>query len=291
MYDLSKLPTVPLDKVQRNVLVKNIRKTTNEKTISELADSIATDGLLAPPIVMVVGSGTKKQYHLVAGFRRLEAIKQIRETIDPSFMDDLPYIPFEGTDEDAVFSNAKENLDREDLNDVDLAEWVYDRVTGPNPMPQSDLAKVLHRQPSWVSMRVTFMENACALLIAAVRSGDLSFSAGYELSKLDKKKQEKFLKNQKKSWDKLTVEDVKAAAADRVKRPSPKLLENKLAIVTNELESAPHNEGLIMTAITLRYVLGILGSEDFEEGLSLAKQELLGARGILGEADEEEDDG
>jgi len=274
-FDHSGLPVVHPDDIVTNDTIKNIRKTFSKEKITQLAESIYAEGLMHPPIVVETDlGGGETQYELIAGAQRLAAIKQIRKEIDTSFMEELPVILFDGNLADAVFANALENLDREDLNDVDIAEWLFDRVNGDNPVERSELSQRLHRSEAWISQHVTFIENACVMLIEAVRTGMISFSAGYELSKKSKEVQERFLKSNQNSWDKLTAEDARNSDnPDKTRKPTKKAIENRLAQVTRMLDDDPGNAGLRGIEMTLRWVTGLLTSVEFDEVIRLTSGE------------------
>lgn len=280
-FDHTGLPVVHPDDVVTNDTIKNIRKTFSKEKITQLAESIYAEGLMHPPIVVETDlGGGESQYELIAGAQRLAAIKQIRKEIDPSFMEEMPYIQFDGNLSDAVFANALENLDREDLNDVDIAEWLFERVNGEDPIERSEISQRLHRSEAWISQHVTFVENACPMLIEAVRTGMISFSAGYELSKKSKEVQERFLKSNQKTWDKLTAEDARNSDnPDKTRKPTKKAIENRLSQVTRMLEGDPNNAGLRGIEMTLRWVTGLLTSVEFDEVIRLTS----GEEGEVGE--------
>lgn len=100
-----------------NIAIKKIfanpnqpRKTFNEETITELADSIKEHGVLNPIIVRPSG----KKYEIIAGERRYRAavLNGLKE---------IPAVIKKVTDDDAKIISLIENIQREDLNDVDRA--------------------------------------------------------------------------------------------------------------------------------------------------------------------------
>ena len=86
------------------------RKTFNEDTIGELAESIKEHGVLSPIIVRPLG----EKYEIIAGERRYRAalINKLKE---------IPAIIRKVTDNDAKIISLIENIQREDLNDIDRA--------------------------------------------------------------------------------------------------------------------------------------------------------------------------
>lgn len=87
------------------------RKVFDEKSLSELADSISQHGVLQPLLVRPIINGT---YQLVAGERRWRAARLAGLT-------EVPVIIKEMTDEEAIEIAMVENLQREDLNPLEEA--------------------------------------------------------------------------------------------------------------------------------------------------------------------------
>ncbi len=102
------LINISIDKILANP--NQPRKTFNEETIEELAESIKEHGVLSPIIVRPLG----EKYEIIAGERRFRAavMNELKE---------IPAIIKKVTDNDAKIISLIENIQREDLNDVDRA--------------------------------------------------------------------------------------------------------------------------------------------------------------------------
>lgn len=87
------------------------RKVFDEKSLSELADSISQHGVLQPLLVRPVINGS---YQLVAGERRWRAARLAGLT-------EVPVIIKEMSDEEVIAIAMIENLQREDLNPLEEA--------------------------------------------------------------------------------------------------------------------------------------------------------------------------
>lgn len=87
------------------------RKDFDEKSLSELADSIVQHGILQPLVVRPMSNGS---YQLVAGERRWRAARIAGLT-------EVPVIIKELTDEETIEIAMIENLQREDLNPLEEA--------------------------------------------------------------------------------------------------------------------------------------------------------------------------
>lgn len=250
--------------------IKNIRKTYSELEIAELAQSIQDHGLLSPLLLQQTEDADGSPiWELVAGSRRLRAIQLVRQTSEPNFYDEIPYVPYEGQLEDAVFANAAENIDRADLNIIDVCEWLVERTA--EGWARADLATRFSRQTSWVDQRIFFIENAVPALVAAVKAGKVSFAAGVEIAKKAKADQERLLNANEKWLDKLTAEDVKRDGdIERVKRPTKKMIEKALDRIKAAASSNPDNEELRGMELSLRWVVGLLDTSEFDEAVGNA---------------------
>jgi ParB family chromosome partitioning protein len=115
------------------------RKVFNEESLQELASSIEQQGLMQP-IVVVYDDG---EYVLIAGERRLRAHKLLkREKIKALIVDfDLSKLR-----EYAIV----ENLQREDLNVVDLANSLYELIE-EHSYTHEEVAKILSKSRSYIT--------------------------------------------------------------------------------------------------------------------------------------------
>lgn len=114
--DVQRFAPEALDTIR---LATNLRHDLGD--VEELARRIAADGQLQPGIVRRDSEGFPV---LVAGYRRLAAIKLINATAGHfGAPDALPFLAvFRSLNEDgALVLNLRENLDRKDLSPVDLA--------------------------------------------------------------------------------------------------------------------------------------------------------------------------
>ncbi|MDR0315253.1 MAG: ParB/RepB/Spo0J family partition protein [Oscillospiraceae bacterium] len=90
------------------------RKTFDEKSLGELADSISRNGVLQPLLVRPMRDGS---YQLVAGERRWRASRI-------AGLNEVPVVIKDMTDEQAMEISLVENLQREDLNPIEEAEGI-----------------------------------------------------------------------------------------------------------------------------------------------------------------------
>ncbi|NNL58937.1 MAG: ParB/RepB/Spo0J family partition protein, partial [Nitrosopumilus sp.] len=107
-----KVETVPISKV--HVWDEVEARKLNLEGIKELASSIKNEGLQNPPVVQKTKDG---KYKLIAGQRRLEALKRIGSKNIPVLVVKHPY-----DDENAKAVSIIENLHRKQMNSSEMAE-------------------------------------------------------------------------------------------------------------------------------------------------------------------------
>lgn len=108
------------------------RRTFPEESLAELADSIRARGVIQPIIVRPRPDG-KKGYEIIAGERRWQAAKR-------AGLKRVPVRVREYDDRQALYAALVENLQREDLNAVDLARGVR-RLVEEFKLSHADAAK------------------------------------------------------------------------------------------------------------------------------------------------------
>lgn len=105
------------------------RKYFAEDALRELADSIQEHGIIQPLVVRK----SIKGYELVAGERRLRAAKSLK-------LSHVPIVVKDFTDEQVMQIALIENLQREDLNAIEVAQ-AYQKLMDTFAMKQEELAK------------------------------------------------------------------------------------------------------------------------------------------------------
>ena len=117
-----------------------------ESSIAELAQSIRIYGLLSPLLVRRVGPG---RYELIAGERRLRALRALGETAADA-------IVVSAFDCDSALLALIENLQREDLHFLEEAE-ACQAILSEHGLTQEALAARLGRSPSAVANRLRLL--------------------------------------------------------------------------------------------------------------------------------------
>lgn len=140
------------------------RKTFNEESLNELAESIKTHGILQPLVVTKMGD----QYRIVAGERRFRAAKR-------AGLEKIPVIIKELSEKEVREIALVENLQREDLNPMEEAEALYTLLT-ENNLTQEALAQAIGKSRPAVANSLRLL-TLPVVVQALVR--ELSLSTGH----------------------------------------------------------------------------------------------------------------
>ncbi len=115
------------------------RKVFDDEKLSQLAASIKEDGILQPVVVRRRGN----RYELIMGERRLQAAKRAGETSIPVVVKDVK-------DRDSLRLALVENIQREDLNVIEVA-FAYRQLVGTFGLTQAELADQVGKDRSSVA--------------------------------------------------------------------------------------------------------------------------------------------
>jgi ParB family chromosome partitioning protein len=158
------LREVPVELIRPNP--DQPRSGIDPKAISELADSVASAGIVQPLILRPIADGT---YELVAGERRWRAAQE-------AGLDRVPAVIRDQADAERLQTALVENMAREDLNPVDEARACATLVEDLG-LSKEELARRVGRSRAAVSNLIRLLDlpdDALALL----RTGELSEGHG-----------------------------------------------------------------------------------------------------------------
>jgi len=133
----NRLDTIPISKIKVNPFQP--RTDFNEESIETLSESIKEHGL-AQPIIVREKDG---HYEIIAGERRLKACIKAEKT-------DIDVIIKDISDADSIKMALIENLEREDLNPIEIAQS-YKRMLNEFDMSHDQIASVVKRKRSSVT--------------------------------------------------------------------------------------------------------------------------------------------
>jgi len=153
---------VPIEFLKANP--RNPRRTFSDAELGELADSIKQRGVIQPIVVRPV-KGAPDRYEIVAGERRWR-VSQI------AGLHEVPIVPVEVSDADAIEIMIIENVQREDLNAMEEAQG-YHALADEFKRSQEEIAKIVGKSRSHVAnmMRLTKLP---AEVQAYIAKGDIS---------------------------------------------------------------------------------------------------------------------
>jgi ParB family transcriptional regulator, chromosome partitioning protein len=153
---------VPIEFIRANP--RNPRRSFSDAELAELADSIRQHGVIQPIVVRPV-RGAQDRFEIIAGERRWRA-SQI------AGLHEVPIVPVDVSDSDALEIAIIENVQREDLNAMEEAQG-YHALAVEFTRSQEEIAKIVGKSRSHVAnmMRLTKLPDEVQALIA---SGQLS---------------------------------------------------------------------------------------------------------------------
>lgn len=124
-----KVVDIPLSKLKPNP--NQPRKTFNEESLTELAQSVAEHGIIQPLVVKKEGAG----YIIIAGERRYRAAQK-------AGLKEVPALVRDFSDLETREISLIENLQREDLNAIEEAEAIKELMDSYS-LTQEEIAKKL----------------------------------------------------------------------------------------------------------------------------------------------------
>jgi ParB family chromosome partitioning protein len=191
---------IKLDEIRSNPYQP--RKTFNEESLKELADSIKEFGVIQPIIL----KKSVKGYELIAGERRCKAAKIAGLTEIPAIVQDF-------TDQEMMEIALLENIQREDLNPIDEANSV-EQIIKLRGFTQEEFAKKFGKSRSYITnlLGLLRLPNSIKQLVI---NGSLSMSHARVLSKLEDEDKIVILAS-KIIKDNLSVREVEKMASGRL---------------------------------------------------------------------------
>ena len=199
--DENEVKELPLSKLRVNPYQP--RKTFNEESLKELAESIKEHGVIQPIIV----KKSIKDYEIIAGERRYRASRLAGKETIPAIIKDF-------TDEQMMEIAVLENLQREDLNSIEEALGFEMLMKNLN-LTQEALAKRVGKSRSYITNMLgllTLPTNVKEL----VKEGKISTSHARTLSKLEDKENIEELAN------KIVNENLNVRELEQTTKESPK---------------------------------------------------------------------
>jgi ParB family chromosome partitioning protein len=206
------------------------RKTFDTHALNELVESLRGNGLMQPLVVRPHGNG----FQIIAGERRFRAANELGWT-------HIDAICAEADDRRMMEWALLENIQRQDLNPLELAEGIHNLIQA-NKLGQDEAAKRLSMSRPAVANHLRLLELPAGIR-ARVAQGSISMGAARALLGIkDKKTQEDAARRVAEGL--LTVRQVEALAQG--KQTAKQALDPNLKAVGEEIQS------LLGTRVQLR---------------------------------------
>ena len=241
---------VPISKVEPDR--EQPRKFFNEDALQELAESIKQYGVFQPLLVQK----EKDYYKIIAGERRWRAAKI-------AGLKEIPVIVKELSDQEIAEIQLIENIQREDLNPIEIAEG-YRQLIDKYGFTQDELAEKISKSRTAITntLRLLKLDERVRQMIV-----DELISTGHAraiLSIEDSDKQYEFA--QKIFDEKMSVRDVEKAIKNMQKDPKVKKDNQKIDKKTEAIyHSIEENMKQIMgTKVTIQAKNGNQGKVEIE---------------------------
>ena len=224
---------IPIEQIRSNPYQP--RKTFNDESLQELADSIKEYGVVEPIIV----KKSVKGYEIVAGERRTKAAKIAGLKTIPAIIKDF-------SDEDMMEIALLENIQREDLNPIDEATSIAN-IISVRGFTQEQFAKRFGKSRSYITNLLGLLKLPKEVQ-DMVKDNKLSMSHARSLSKIDDEEKIISLAN-KVVKDNLNVRDIEKILSNKnvskTKNNNPqnyKIYENAISDVTGSKVKITNNK-------------------------------------------------
>jgi ParB family chromosome partitioning protein len=153
---------VPIEHLRANP--RNPRRSFSETELGELTESIKQHGVIQPIVVRPV-KGAADRYEIIAGERRWRAAQS-------AGLHDVPIVPVDVSDADALEIAIIENVQREDLNAIEEAEG-YQALIAEFKRTQDDVARLVGKSRSHVANMMRLLKLPKEVR-AQIASGELT---------------------------------------------------------------------------------------------------------------------
>ncbi len=156
---------VPIEHLKPNP--HNPRRRFSDPDLEELAQSIKQRGIIQPVLVRAI-AGTKDAYEIIAGERRWRAAQR-------AGLHDIPIVPLEATDAEALELAIIENVQRADLNALEEAAG-YQRLASEYGHSHEAIAQMVGKSRAHVSNTIRLLKLPEAVK-AYISAGEISAGA------------------------------------------------------------------------------------------------------------------
>jgi ParB family chromosome partitioning protein len=198
---------LPIENIETNP--KQPRRDFDEQALQELAHSITLHDLIQPVTVSKL-HGNK--YRLISGERRLRAAKM-------AGLKDVPAYIRQADDQELLELALLENLQREDLNAIEIA-LSYKRMMEELNHTQEEVAERMGKDRSTVTNYIRLLKLPPDIQVA-VRNGEISMGHARALINVDKIDQQLYIFDEIKTKG-LSVRQTESLVRNLYKEKTPK---------------------------------------------------------------------
>ncbi|NNG25023.1 ParB/RepB/Spo0J family partition protein [Telluria aromaticivorans] len=166
--------SLPITQIQAGKYQPRTRM--DETSLSELAASIKTQGIMQPVLVRPLGEGAKVPYEIIAGERRFRAAQM-------AGLDEIPVLVRDVDDQSAAAMALIENIQREDLNPLEEAQGIQRLINDFN-FTHEQAASAVGRSRSAVSNLLRLI-NLASPVQTMLMAGDIDMGHARALLAVD----------------------------------------------------------------------------------------------------------
>ncbi|MDZ7331876.1 MAG: ParB/RepB/Spo0J family partition protein [candidate division KSB1 bacterium] len=180
------------------------RENFDEAALEELKNSIAEKGIIQPITVRRVDDG----YELIAGERRLRAVTALNIESIPAYVLEVR------SDEEMLELSLIENIQREDLNPIDIAR-AYNKLLVDCNLTQEAVAKRVGKERSTVANFLRLLKLP-PMIQESLRTGQLDMGHARALITIEDEQLQKSI------WEKIIKDHLSVRDVERLVRQAAK---------------------------------------------------------------------
>ncbi len=211
-----KLFEIPVDKIEANPFQPRLEF--DRTALEELKQSIQSKGIIQPISVRKMNNGT---FQLVAGERRLRAVKELNIPKVPAYVLDI------SSDEDMLEIALIENVQREFLNPIEMA-WGYQRLIDECKLTQEKVAQKIGKDRTTITNLLRLLKLPDAIQ-NSLQKGEITVGHARALLALPD------TKNMIKLWKKTTAQKFSVRQVEKTVKSLLKELNDNAATGRNDL--------------------------------------------------------
>jgi ParB-like chromosome segregation protein Spo0J len=241
-----------IEEIQYHHTLTNHRDLDQSK-VTHLEKDIVANGLFEP---LVVWERNSKEYYLVGGFHRMEAIQGIRRE-NPGYFDRVDVRIVTGDPDEIKALNLKLNSDRVDTRITDYfqtviylnnANWSKDRI-----------AEFFDKSVSWIDDIIRFAPMLTEPMREKLAAGDLSWNRAKDILR-------KVLQAAPGQEKEIIEKELTRPAARPQPKPLP--LQKTIKYLSKSLESAPEQSFNVNTQDIYSLLVTLRGKDVPEQDLN-----------------------